>query len=206
MAVFVINATGWAAPDPTADLFLDVPVGYWCDNEVGACVDNGVVSGYDDGYYRPTWTLTRDQMAVFMYRAFVDPTGCAVVMGGPDTTIVNPATASYDGWSGEDINPAHAYVLFDDGALGANLDGDADTNWTVQFDFRDADTPTITGTVVTVNVPVASIPGSDTYRKVSVDTSGVSLSAGDYVMVVLVEDETGAMVEIERTVALTLTP
>jgi hypothetical protein len=202
MAVFVINATGWDAPDPTTDPFLDVPVGYWADNEIASCVTNGVVSGYADGNYRPTWTLTRDMMAVFMYRAFIVPTGCAVVLGGPDTTDVNPATASYDGWSGQDTDPTYAYVLFDPAALDDNLDGDANSSWEVQFDFRDAATPTVTGTVVNVNVPVASIPGTGTYFTVSAAVPG--LSAGSYVMVVLVEDETGAMVEIVRTVALTI--
>jgi hypothetical protein len=202
MTVFVTNATGYDAPDPADDLFLDVPVGYWCDNEVGACVTNGVVSGYEDGYFRPTWTLTRDQMAVFMYRAFIVPTGTAVVLGGPDTTDVNPATATYAGWSGQDTDPVYAYVLFDEQRLDDNLDGDSNSNWEVQFDFRDAATPTVTGTVQTVNVPVASIPGTGTYLVVSVSVPG--LSSGDYVMVVLVEDETGAMVELERTVALTI--
>ena len=35
-----------------------------------ACVSNGVVYGYDDGYYRPDDVVTRDQMAVYISRAF----------------------------------------------------------------------------------------------------------------------------------------
>jgi hypothetical protein len=202
MAVFVVNATGYDAPDPTDDLFLDVPVGYWADNEIGACVTNGVVGGYPDGYFRPSWTLTRDQMAVFMYKAFIQPTGCAVVLGGPATTDVNPATATYAGWSSQDTDPAYAYVLFDERRLDDNLDGDANSNWEVQFDFRAAATPTTTGTVVNRNVAVASIPGTGTYLTVS--TPVPALASGDYVMVVLVEDETGAMVEIDRTVEFTV--
>jgi hypothetical protein len=202
MAVFVTNATGYDAPDPTADLFLDVAVGYWADNEIGACVTNGVVGGYLDGYYRPAWTLTRDQMAVFMYRAFIAPTGCAVVLGGPATTDIDPGAATYDGWSSQDTDPAYAYVLFDAAALDDNLDGSTDGDWTVTFDFRDAATPTVTGTTVDVDVSTGSIPGTGTYFTVSTAVPG--LAAGDYVMVVLVEDETGAMVEIARTVALTI--
>jgi len=203
MAVFVTNAMGYDAPDPADDLFLDVPVGYWADNEIGACVANGVVAGYIDNYYRPSWTLTRDQMAVFMYRAFIRPTGTAVVLGGPATTDMNPATATYAGWSSQGTDPGYAYVLFDERRLDDNLDGDGNSNWEVEFDFRDADTPTWTGTVLTVNVPTASIPGSGTYLTVSVAVPP-ALAAGDYVMVVLAEDEAGNMVEIARTVALTI--
>ena len=35
-----------------------------------AWVSNGVVYGYDDGYYRPEDVVTRDQMAAYISRAF----------------------------------------------------------------------------------------------------------------------------------------
>ncbi|UCC69749.1 MAG: S-layer homology domain-containing protein [Armatimonadota bacterium] len=34
------------------------------------CVGNGVVAGYEDGYYHPEFAVTRDQMAVYVARAF----------------------------------------------------------------------------------------------------------------------------------------
>jgi hypothetical protein len=34
------------------------------------CVENGVVQGYEDGYYHPDYVVTRDQMAVYVARAF----------------------------------------------------------------------------------------------------------------------------------------
>ena len=37
------------------------------------CVGQGVVKGYDDGTYRPTEAVTRDQMAVYVARAFKLP-------------------------------------------------------------------------------------------------------------------------------------
>ena len=43
---------------------------FWAYNHIEYCVENGVVSGYDDGYYRPEWIVTRDQMAVYVARAF----------------------------------------------------------------------------------------------------------------------------------------
>jgi hypothetical protein len=36
-------------------------------------VGQGVVKGYDDGTYRPTEAVTRDQMAVYVARAFKLP-------------------------------------------------------------------------------------------------------------------------------------
>ena len=77
MAVFMARANDWVsiedAMNTAGDLFLDVPAGYWCGTAIKACIDNGVVRGYDDGYYRGYWAVTRDQMAVFIYRAFPSP-------------------------------------------------------------------------------------------------------------------------------------
>ena len=87
MAVYMARAmvapTGEAAladyvPADPRD-FPDVPsTGYgddgtdpfWAYRHIEYCVENGVVSGYDDGYYRPEWIVTRDQMAVYVARAF----------------------------------------------------------------------------------------------------------------------------------------
>ncbi len=87
MAVYMARAmvapTGEAAladyvpADPRN--FPDVPnTGYgddgtdpfWAYTHIEYCVEHEVVSGYDDGYYRPEWVVTRDQMAVYVARAF----------------------------------------------------------------------------------------------------------------------------------------
>jgi len=74
MAVYVARARGWVgiADDMTTapEVFPDVPGGYWAGTAVQACVENGVVRGYDDGYYYPANVVTRDQMAVYVARAF----------------------------------------------------------------------------------------------------------------------------------------
>jgi len=74
MAVFIARSRGWIAiaddMDTAPELFPDVPAGFWAGLAIEACVDNEVVKGYRDGYYRPTWTVSRDQMAVFITRAF----------------------------------------------------------------------------------------------------------------------------------------
>ena len=74
MAVFMARANGWVSigdpMDTAGDLFLDILAGYRYGTAIEECIDNGVVKGYDDGLYRPTLAVTRDQMAVFIYRAF----------------------------------------------------------------------------------------------------------------------------------------
>ena len=55
----------------------DVPAGFWSGTAIKACLDNGVVQGYDepDGSksYRPDDPVTRDQMAVYVARAWMLP-------------------------------------------------------------------------------------------------------------------------------------
>jgi hypothetical protein len=77
MAVFVSRSQGWVklGDDMTTapQLFPDVPAGFWAGTAIQACVDNSVVHGYDDGTYRPAEQVTRDQMAVYIARAFQLP-------------------------------------------------------------------------------------------------------------------------------------
>ncbi len=74
MAVYIARARRWIAMDDdlatAPELFPDVPAGHWAGLAIQACLSNRVVSGYDDGLYRPDWTVTRDQMAVYITRAF----------------------------------------------------------------------------------------------------------------------------------------
>jgi len=78
MAVFVARARGWVkiGDDMTTapELFPDVPAGFWAGTAVQECVDNQVVRGYDDGLYHPEIQVTRDQMAVYIAKAFELPT------------------------------------------------------------------------------------------------------------------------------------
>ena len=54
---------------PTSPSFADVPVDYWAYSYIEYCKAHGIASGYSDGYH-PRETVTRDQMAVFIARAF----------------------------------------------------------------------------------------------------------------------------------------
>jgi len=66
------------APGPA---FPDVPPDFWAFDEIEACADQNIVAGYPDGLYHPEIEVTRDQMAVYIARALVRPSGDA---GIPD--------------------------------------------------------------------------------------------------------------------------
>jgi hypothetical protein len=74
MAVYIARAKGWVGVDDdmtaAPEVFPDVPAGYWAGTAVQACADNGVAQGYLDGNYHPLDIVTRDQMAVYIARAF----------------------------------------------------------------------------------------------------------------------------------------
>jgi len=66
---------------PAPPTFYDLPPDYWALSYIRACAAAGIVGGYDDGTYRPTVPVTRDQMAVFVSRALAG--GDAAVPSGP---------------------------------------------------------------------------------------------------------------------------
>jgi len=78
MAAFIARAIaepmgeqGLAAyAPPSKPTFSDVSTTMWCYRHVEYLAGKGIAAGYPDGLYRPTATVTRDQMAVYMARAF----------------------------------------------------------------------------------------------------------------------------------------
>ena len=50
-----------------------MPTTYWSYKHIEYLAQQGVVRGYVDGYYRPGRYVTRDQMAVYIARAFELP-------------------------------------------------------------------------------------------------------------------------------------
>ncbi len=74
MAVYIARSRGWVGIDDdmstAAELFPDVPAGHWAGTAIEACLANGVIQGYPDGHYVPDSVVTRDQMAVYIVRAF----------------------------------------------------------------------------------------------------------------------------------------
>jgi len=87
MAVYIARAlatpTGeegvqaWEAPEtPT---FPDVLEDHWAYKHVEYAAAQNVVAGYEDDLYHPEYEVTRDQMAVYVARAMVAPTGEAAL-------------------------------------------------------------------------------------------------------------------------------
>jgi len=78
MAVFVARAMVTPPGDeglasytpPETPTFSDVPLDFWSYRYVEYIAQEGVTTGYDDGTYRPAVVVTRDQMAVYVQRAF----------------------------------------------------------------------------------------------------------------------------------------
>ncbi len=74
MAVFVARAmVGGDANVPAGPgtaFFPDVPTDYWAFKYVEYIKSQSVTGGYPDGTYRPALGVTRDQMAVYVQRAF----------------------------------------------------------------------------------------------------------------------------------------
>ena len=48
--------------------FADVAAGSWCENAVIWGYENGIVKGFDESTFAPDATITRQQMAAFLYR------------------------------------------------------------------------------------------------------------------------------------------
>ena len=215
MCVYVARARGWAsvdtpAPDPVEAPFPDVPVGFWADGEIAQCVAHGIVQGYPDGNFEPTGELSRDQIAVFLYRAFVAPFPNAVVLGGPGVTTVDPTATPYVGWSsrvGDAKQPGYAYVVFDAVRLGPQLARPGrDGTWDVRFELRAASAPeagAVAAGVVSLTpleltqIRNAAVASGDPYCVVAWQMP--SLPAGDYILVVSVETENGSMYQLALT-------
>ncbi|UCC68540.1 MAG: S-layer homology domain-containing protein [Armatimonadota bacterium] len=79
MAVFVSRALVGgeeAIPDgPQEPTFPDVHTDHWAYDKIEYAAANNIVEGYPNGTYHPEYELGRGQMAVFVARAIVTPTG-----------------------------------------------------------------------------------------------------------------------------------
>ena len=97
-------ADAW--PVPT---FTDVPADHWAYRYVEYAHANGVVQGFAGGYYRPSLTLTRDQMAVYIARSIVTPTGEAGLADYTPPAVPTFADVPNTGYGSDGTEPFWAY-------------------------------------------------------------------------------------------------
>jgi len=122
MAVYVSRALAGGdagIPDgPAHASFRDVPTDYWAYKWIEYAYAHNIVGGYWwDGYW-PARIVDRGQMAVFVARAMVDPTGDAGLAGytPPATPTFPDVPADY--WSYRWIE-----YLYEQGIVGGYWDG-----------------------------------------------------------------------------------
>ena len=71
MAVFLLRAKGDPTPVPASGVrFTDVPTDFWAAAWIEELARQGITSGCTVNKYCPNSPVTRDQMAVFLVRAF----------------------------------------------------------------------------------------------------------------------------------------
>jgi hypothetical protein len=110
MAVYIARAV--AAGDanvptgPATATFPDVPTGHWAFKYVQYCYDQAVVQGYWDGYH-PDEYVSRAQMAVYVSRALVAPSGDGGLPDPPPTPTFPDVPSSY--WAYKWIEYCHAH-------------------------------------------------------------------------------------------------
>ena len=124
IVVYMDEPKSITASFSSAAIFNDVDCGFWAAREIAACADANIVKGYPDGLYHPELTVTRDQMAVYIARALVSPSGDVAI---PDQTP--PPSFS-------DVPPGHwaykhiEYVVSQNVVMGYS-DGDYHPDWEV---------------------------------------------------------------------------
>jgi PKD repeat protein len=98
--------------------FPDVDSDFWAYTHVEYCVENGVVAGYDDGTYHPEEQVNRAQMAVYVARALVAPTGEAALADYVPADPRNFPGVPSDHWA-----YTHIEYCVENGAVSGYLDG-----------------------------------------------------------------------------------
>ena len=69
-ASMIANAMGYEANPGAKSAFPDVADDFWGKAAINFCVENGILSGYDDGTFQPNKAITRQEAASILRNAF----------------------------------------------------------------------------------------------------------------------------------------
>ena len=137
----VVQPTGQAAISVSMDTshaatahylphhFSDVPLDYWAYESVEACYGAAIVAGYADGLYHGDWAVTRGQMAVYIARALVAPTGEAALADYVPADPRNFPDAPPTGYGDDGTEPYWAYKHIEYCVENGVVQGYADGNY-----------------------------------------------------------------------------
>ena len=90
--------------------FPDVADDHWAKSAIAFCADREIITGYEDGEFKPTKTISRQEVAVMLQRAFT-LTG--------DTTDLYPDDALVAGWAEDAVYAVkHAGLMNGDAITG----------------------------------------------------------------------------------------
>ena len=84
---------------PASTTFVDVPTDFWAYRYIEYAAAQNVVHGYDGGYYLPDTSVDRAQMAAFIARAIVTPTGDAGLIDYTPPTTATFADVPTGHWA-----------------------------------------------------------------------------------------------------------
>jgi len=194
------------APPEGTQSFDDIDSAFGFYNAIEWGYANGLLSGFKvDNTYRAANNVTRGQMASFMYRAFIAPAPCVVVLGGPAITKADPSAGPV-GWTSETLlsadDPGNAYVVLDAVRLGPELAG-TDGNLDITFTLASETQPTQTATVSLNATDItaahdAALASGDPYLVVSWDIPA-GLASAIYTLSVTATDENDVAFPVNRT-------
>lgn len=91
VVTFLWRCVGEPAPQGTASDFPDVAESAWYYNPVQWAFEQGIARGFEDGTFRPSLAVTREQFVAFLYRTV----GAAAADGENPFTDVNSGDWSY---------------------------------------------------------------------------------------------------------------